>query len=238
MSNEDPITESAKAAQEIAKTTGKAIDATQKFGGFVSQYIAGTLEQGMGIFEDKLKYYRWERQVRFMKRSEDLMREVGLDRPRRQIPLKLAIPLLEAASLEDDDFLQDLWAKLLVNAANNECKVSLQRAYISILEQLTSLEAHMLLKIYSLTYDATLHKGIITGTLPNYAVICVNENDDGSLPEPSKDVKLALSNLARLGCIRIEPTWNGDEYFHKIQPTILGKSFFEACTLAIVENKL
>lgn len=236
MSNEDALTESAKAVQEVAKTTGKAIDVGQKFGSFISQYISGTLEQGMGIFEDKLKYMRWERQLRLMQRSEILMQEIGLDRPTRQIPLKLAIPLLEAASLEDDDFLQDLWAKLLVNAANIECKVSLQRAYISILEQLTSLEAHMLLKIYSLTYDPALHKGIITGTLPSDAVISVSENDDGSLPEPSKEVKLALSNLARLGCIRIEPTWNGDEYFHKIQPTILGKSFFEACTLAIIKN--
>lgn len=238
MSNEDPFTESAKAVQEVAITAGKAIDASQKFGGFISKYIAGTLEQGMGIFEDKLKYMRWENQVRLMQRSEAFRCEIGLDKPTRQIPLKLAIPLLEAASLEDDDFLQDLWAKLLVNAANVECKILLQRAYISILEQLTSLEAVILLKIYSLTYDPVLHKGIITGTLPTNAVISVNESDDGSLPEPSKDVKLALSNLARLGCIRIEPTWNGDEYFHKIQPTILGKSLVEACTLAIVKNTL
>ena len=60
MSNEDPFTESAKAVQEVAITAGKAIDVTQKFGGFISQYIAGTLEQSMGIFEDKLKYMRWE----------------------------------------------------------------------------------------------------------------------------------------------------------------------------------
>ena len=114
-----------------------------------------------------------------MQRSEAFRREIGLDKPTRQIPLKLAIPLLEAASLEDDDFLQDLWVKLLVNAANIECKVSLQRAYISILEQLTSLEARMLLKIYSLIYDPALHKGMITGTLPSDAAISVNENDDG-----------------------------------------------------------
>lgn len=58
MSNEDPVSESAKAVQEVAKATGKAIDTTQKFGGFISRYVAGPLEQGMGIFEDKLKYMR------------------------------------------------------------------------------------------------------------------------------------------------------------------------------------
>ena len=118
MSNEDPISETAKAVQEVAKTTGKAIDAGEKFGGFISRYIAGSIEQGTGIFEDKLKYMRWERQVRLMQRAEQLLKETGLSQPTRAIPLKLAIPLLEAASLEDDDYLQDLWARLLVNAAN------------------------------------------------------------------------------------------------------------------------
>lgn len=236
MSNEDPITESAKAAQEIAKTAGKAIDATQKFGGFISQYFSGTLEQGMGIFEDKLKYYRWERQARFIQQSKVLMREIGLDRPTRQIPLKFAIPLLEAASLEDDDYLQDLWAKLLVNAANENCELTLQRTYISILEQLTKFEAVILQKIYDLPYDASAHQGIITGKLPTEASVVIRSNTLETLLEPSKDVKLALSNLARLGCILIEQDWNGGEHFHNIQPTLLGKTFFDACTLSIIEN--
>jgi hypothetical protein len=78
MSNEDPISETAKAFQEVAKTTGKAIDAGEKFGGFISSYIAGSIEQGMGIFEDKLKYMRWERQVRLMQRAEQLLKKIGL----------------------------------------------------------------------------------------------------------------------------------------------------------------
>lgn len=119
MGTEDQIHESAKAVQEIAKTTGKAIDAGEKFGVFISRFISGPLEQGMGIFEDKLKYMRWERQVRLMQRADQLMKEICLDKPTRSIPLKLAVPLLEAASLEDDDTLQDLWARLLVNAANS-----------------------------------------------------------------------------------------------------------------------
>ena len=60
----DGVNETAKAVQEVAKTTGKAIDAAQNFGGFFSKYVSGSVEQGMGIFEDKLKYMRWERQVR------------------------------------------------------------------------------------------------------------------------------------------------------------------------------
>ena len=111
MSSEDPVSETAKAVQEVAKATGKAIDVGQKFGGFISRYVAGPIEQGMGIFDDKLKYMRWERQVRLMQRAEQLLREAGLTQPTRAIPLKLAVPLLEAASLEDS-------LRLTVNAQN------------------------------------------------------------------------------------------------------------------------
>ena len=46
-----------------------------------------------------------------MQRAEQLLLEAGLSNPTRAIALKLAVPLLEAASLEDDDYLQDLWAR-------------------------------------------------------------------------------------------------------------------------------
>lgn len=233
MSNEDPVTESAKAVQEVAKATGKAIDVGQKFGGFISRFVAGPIEQGMGIFEDKLKYMRWERQLRLMQRADQLLREIGLTQPTRHIPLKLAIPLLEAASLEDDDYLQDLWAKLLVNAANGGSRITLQRAYIAVLEQLTPLEAAILQKMYALPYDETRHDGIEVGKLPAEVAVGKDDGNQDELLEPPEDIRLALANLARLGCVVIQKSWGGGELFKKVNPTLLGKSFVEACTLQI-----
>ena len=233
MSSEDPVSETAKAVQEVAKATGKAIDAGQKFGGFISRYVAGPIQQGMGIFEDKLKYMRWERQVRLMQRAEQLLLEAGLTRPTRAIPLKLAVPLLEAASLEDDDYLQDLWARLLVNAANGSSHVTLQRAYIAVLEQLTPLEAVILQKIYSLPYDETRHHGVEVGKLPDEVAVGKDDGKGDNLHEPPEEVRLALANLARLGCIGIQKSWGGGELFKQINPTLLGKSFVEACTLQV-----
>ncbi len=50
--------EDAKAIQEVAKAAGKAGVAAREAGGFLSKFIVGPLEQGMGIFEDRLKYMR------------------------------------------------------------------------------------------------------------------------------------------------------------------------------------
>ena len=60
------VIETAKAAQEVAKTTGKGIDAGLELGGFFARFTGGPLEQASGIVEDKLRYMRWERQVRLM----------------------------------------------------------------------------------------------------------------------------------------------------------------------------
>ncbi len=200
MREENPVSETAKAVQELAKTTGKAIDAGEKFGGFISRYVAGSIEQGMGIFEDKLKYMRWERQVRLMQRAEQLLKEIGLSQPTRPIPLKLAIPLLEAASLEDDDTLQDIWARLLVNAANALSHVNLQRAYIEILEQITPQEASILLQIYSLPFEDIQHDGVEVGRLPFEVAVGKRYEE---LTDPSDEIKLALANLARLGSVSV-----------------------------------
>lgn len=224
------IQEASKAAQEISKASGKGIDAVREFGGFIAPLIGGTLEQGIGIFEDKLRYMRWERQARLMKRSIDFMKEIGLENPSRAIPLKFAVPLFQAASLEDDDELQDLWAKLLVNGANAASGVDFKRVYIEILEQISPIEAQILDKIYSIPYEEMAHKGVIAKDLPKE--IAIKPEDPGlKMEAPPPEIQLALSNLQRLGCMSTGSSWGGGELFHSVNPTILGKSFVEACTL-------
>ena len=122
---------------------------------------------------------------------------------------------------------------LLVNAANGGSHVSLQRAYIAILEQRTPFEANLLQMIYSLPYDGTQHEGVVIGNLPVSVLIGKDDGKEDALSEPSGEVKLALANLARLGCIVIQKSWGGGEIFKQVNPTLLGKSFVDACTLQV-----
>ena len=225
-----PTEEASKAVQELAKTTGKAIDASREAGGFIARYISGPLDQGVGIFEDRLKYMRWERQVRLMSRAEAFLKQSGLSAPTRAVPLKLAIPLLQGATLEEDDDLQDRWAVLLVNAANASFGVEIQRSYVNILEQLNTLEVQVLDTLYSLPFEQSQHAGIITADLPHNARIVQEKETD--FVRPSETLVLALSNLSRLGCIRPGMTWGGGESFGRVNPTILGRYFVNACRLS------
>jgi hypothetical protein len=221
--------EESKAVQEVARTTGKAIDAAREAGGFIARFIAGSLEQGMGIFEDRLRYLRWERQLRLMQRADQMLKELGLAAPTRAVPLRLAIPLIQGASLEEDDELQDRWATLLVNAANAACGMEIRRAHIEILEQITVLEAKILDAVYSLPFEGAQHEGIVTIDLPTSARIVVQ--DETKFVEPPEDIVLAIGNLARIGCLRPTLTMGGGEIFGRVNPTMLGRSFVQACRL-------
>ncbi len=223
--------EVAKAVTEVAKTTSKAIDASKEFGSFLKPFIDCTLEQAIGIVEDKFKYARWKNQVRLMEKAHEYLRDKNLTEPSRIIPLKLAVPLLQAASIEDDNYLQDLWAKLLTNFANKDSGVDLQRSYIDILKRMNPLEVIILKKIYDLPYEEAKNNKLSTRDLPN-DIVCYSQGYK-SLDEKAlnPEVELALANLARQGCISPAMVMSGGLVYTSIYQTYLGKCFYDACTL-------
>jgi hypothetical protein len=145
--------------------------------------------------------------------------------------MKIAFPLLEGALLEEDDSLQDRWAALLVNAGNANFGAEIQRVHLRILEEISPLEASILDVIYSVSFRDAQHEGILTGDLPTSARIRQKSDDVNKLPLPPEDVMLAIGNLARLGCLRLPTTWGGGESFKMVNPTVLGRSFVNACRL-------
>jgi hypothetical protein len=228
------VIQTAKATQEVAKTTSKALDTAEKLGGFISKYIGGPLEQAVGIFEDKLKYIRWERQQRLFKRAQEFIDNEGTNIT-RPLPIKHAIPLLSAASLEEDNYLQDIWARLLVNFTIETSSVEATRTYIDILERLSSLEVKIIHTVYINDYSSMHHNGVATRELPDKAIVLPEKPDPDTWEalkiEPSEDIKLALANLDRLGIVSVGRTMKGGQLFGVLIPTLLGQAFFEACTL-------
>lgn len=216
------MTEESKAIGEVAKTTGKIVDAGRELGSFLSKFAGGPLEQGMGIVEDWLRQIRFENQVKFMGRTNDLLKQRGLSGSTRRVPLKIAIPLIEAGTLEDEESLRDLWAALLVNAADASSTVEVRRSFINILEAMTPLDASILETLYSsqiIGEDAE----IWTAELPNSISIT---QPNPAEKRPPKPVEVALGNLARLGLIESALAWGGPSPHLCITRTPLGYEFF------------
>jgi hypothetical protein len=75
-----------------------------------------------------------------------MLKEAGISP--QAVPPRLFLPILEAASIEDDEDLHTRWAALLANAATSPDLV--HPSYIEVLKQLTPVEARLLDALYKL----------------------------------------------------------------------------------------
>lgn len=119
-------------------------------GGVVIPYLNKVLgpsadELGVAIAEHA-RIYRLKNAFRLFKRANEMTAEAGFEP--QQVSMKALLPLLEGASLEDDESLADKWAALLANAANPDNKVVIKPAYADILRQLTTQEAQIMDKVF------------------------------------------------------------------------------------------
>ena len=137
--------EELKTAQEVAKAAGKGFDLVKQIDDHFVR-LFGSAETGVGgIITDWIKYYRYKNWLIIQDKVANIHKKRKLEG--KIIPIsspRLAIPLLENASQESDDTLQDMWAGLIANATDPEKKLNLKRVYIRILSELEPIDAQVL----------------------------------------------------------------------------------------------
>ena len=141
----DPTGGWAAATEATANASKEAIQASRELGRFFS----GPAREVVGILEDYVKVVRFERRVRLAGRVRKVLIEKGMTGPTRKIPLNIAVPLLENATLEEDDDLLEVWARLLVNGSDAGSGIELRRAFVSVLAEMTLLDVRSLAQIES-----------------------------------------------------------------------------------------
>ncbi len=151
----DPISESAKATQEVSKTTGKAIDAVSDLGGWMDRMFGRAVEQTIALhWTDRVAtrriekaIYDWAKLRELLHKTEQMLGEKGVT-DFRVPPPKVMLPLLENATLEGDEGLQTMWARLLATSLD-AAEAEVHRKYISILSDLTSSDAVTLAEMWA-----------------------------------------------------------------------------------------
>lgn len=118
--------------------------------GDVIKRIAGPLADEIGESLALLaRPYRIALSVKMFQKTQVMLKEAGL--PAQPVPPRLFLPMLEAASIENDEDLHSKWSALLANAASSPDKV--HPSFIKILKQLTPDDARLLDKLYAATKD-------------------------------------------------------------------------------------
>lgn len=226
MIDSESAQEAAKAVQEVAKATQSAIDASREAGGFLAKYLDGPLTQMSALLEDRLKYARSIRLVRLQHRFRQEVQALGTQVPIQPLPVNFAISALEEGSLEDDDELQDLWARLLANTVDASSGVAPRRAHISMIRDMSRMDALIFEAIYSVP-DVPSGKAIVTYELPGKAYRA-DGLEAAEVPEPGEEIVLSLSNLERIGAIAFGSTWSGAEVFKFANKTTAGRELMKA----------
>lgn len=93
----------------------KGLDAAKAF---LGKLISPALEEAGLLLRDSISIFRFRRQVITLTKAREycIKHNISL----KTISLKLLCPLLENASLEEDEFLTDKWAALLSNLVDSE----------------------------------------------------------------------------------------------------------------------
>lgn len=231
MGNRD-MSEEAKAVQEVAKTTREGLELTQRICQFLKKVFGNATEQIGEIAHDWAKFFRYKNLLLIQDKVETIHAKRHLEGKTVPISLRTAIPLIEKASLEDDESLQDMWAGLIANATDPNKRLDVKKIYIEILSSLEPLDVEVLRFLAKQGWN--LHRIQFVDRTGGITVAILSEK----LNTEEENLYISLQNLARLGCLideRPQTRGNAVSGIHVtdpesiFRPSSLGFSLIEAC---------
>jgi hypothetical protein len=183
-----------KTALEVLNLPKDVLDRMERF----SSTLFGPSAREFGeLLADRVRFRRYQNQVRFLLKAEDLLRTADLNP--RAVPLRTLLPLVEAASLEEDEGIQSMWAALLARASQHGARLVLHSACIQVLRSISPVEAHLLnqlFRIWSEREEEARSKG---ETYPAEKLTFRPKPLLAELEVVEEDVQLVADNLIRLG---------------------------------------
>lgn len=187
------IQEASKAVQEASKTTSKALDSLNAASEFLKEVFGDLVQDSVGLMSDKLKFYRIERFYSLKEKTEKNLKEKGV-KITIPVPPKIAIPLIESATIEDNDNLHTRWANMLSNAINPAYKNKITRNFISILEDMEPVDVLIL--------DSLCKEWLSTSDDKKSKILFDRIKLTNFLKISTQECEISLRNLVRLGCLR------------------------------------
>ena len=132
--------------KDIVKAGADAVMAPLK--DLLSRLLGPFADEIGGLFADPVRVFRLRRSVKLLEKVKQVLHDAGIDP--KVVPLKVILPILEHASLEDSEDLHDRWVNLLANAAAGESSSGYHATFVDILKGLSASDPLLL----DLLYDA------------------------------------------------------------------------------------
>jgi hypothetical protein len=207
--------------------------------------VSGPAATEVGLMlGDSLRAWRLKRAVKYLEDVKQVASKAGLRL--KPVAPRLLFPILDSASLEDDNDLHQRWVALLTNAARTDFDGKVLPSFPDILKQLTAQEVQFLDRAYDeTTIYAERRRAEIRANNPHLNVSDKLANTLGisgriiiSLPP------VMIENLERLMLVTRTnlPLSLDDKIIHSTPPanhlylSELGKAFVRACRIDIPDS--
>jgi hypothetical protein len=156
--------------------------------------------------------------------------------------LASASSLIEAATLEADPSLQDMYANLMANALDPAYQGDVSPAFVSVIHDFSPFDALFLVKLYTFTKEKNWRACDLRRLEWRKHLGIDDDNDCSDSQKMENESRLysvadkenfAVDNLSRLGCVR-----KSEPYHMPIpQMTGFGISLIDACASELVNQK-
>lgn len=180
------------------EAAGKGIDLARDAGQFLDKIFGEPAREVGGLLSDQIRFWRAMRMLNLKQKFEDELGRRGLTyEDIRALPLGQSVPLIEAASMEDSDAVQDLWAGLLASASDPHSGITMKKVYTALLKEIGPCEAALLDLLWKFPLDRQVR-------LDSKDALEAKYNDLAELSwrkHSEADRQSALGNLRRLGLI-------------------------------------
>lgn len=147
------------------KLPEKSINEASKF----LQRLLGPALEGLDLFSDKVRIIRFENAIKIINRAKEICKKEKIKV--ENIPIKFLVPFLEQASLQDDEDVTEIWARLLTSAASDYDPILM--IIKDSLSRLTSKEVGLIEKICTIDdFEDGIaeHEGDYEGWLDNHFI--------------------------------------------------------------------
>ena len=134
-------------SDEEAKLARQGLEVLQGFGGFLREMFGTVPEDMVALLGgDWLKVRRATNMAEMLRRAREKIKGRCISEP-QPVSLTVALPLLRAAADESRPELQDIWARLLANAADPSRSGRVRQSFIDAVRQMEPVDALALLKL-------------------------------------------------------------------------------------------
>jgi hypothetical protein len=188
--------------KELAKSVGQiAVETARDFRSGLGKIFGPASAEFGAMLGEQMRYWRFKNLSSILEKMNEIRGE-NSSANSKQLPIGDAIRVIEAASYEEDETVQGLWAGLLLNATTLDSGVSAKKTYIDILKSLSSAEVLLL----DLLWECDQVRAFRSPTEVNEFNERMNAFAETAWRKlPLQEREVATQNLLRLRCIAFRP---------------------------------